>query len=71
MWRANMSGNVIILGGKGRFGRAAMAAYQQAGWRVRSLVRSVAEDPRHVIGDALDGDTVIMPRRTATSSSMP
>ncbi len=55
-----MSGNVIILGGKGRFGRAAMAAYQQAGWRVRSLVRGVAEDPRHVIGDALDGDTVIM-----------
>ncbi|MFP6771241.1 MAG: NAD-dependent epimerase/dehydratase family protein [Alphaproteobacteria bacterium] len=54
-----MSGEVIILGGKGRFGRAAMAAFQHAGWRVRALVRGVAEDPRHVIGDAFDGDTVI------------
>jgi len=35
-----MLGNVLILGAKGRFGRAAVDAFSSAGWQVRCFARS-------------------------------
>lgn len=54
-----MSGDVIILGAKGRFGRAAVSAFGGAGWRVRAFARSWAgmdaSGPvTRIAGDALD-----------------
>ncbi len=58
-----MSGKVLILGAKGRFGRAAVTAFAAAGWRVRALARSwdgqaVPPGVTVVDGDAFDADTV-------------
>lgn len=63
-----MSGDVIILGGNGRFGRAAIDAFHHAGWRVRSFVRTPWLDHGHgagrlIIGDAFDRDAVIKAAR--------
>ena len=38
-----MSRRVIILGAKGRFGRAAADTFLAAGWQVRSFARSRSE----------------------------
>ena len=58
-----MAKDVIILGAKGRFGRAAAQAFLAAGWRVRGLARdweSGRIDPRveRVTADAFDADAV-------------
>lgn len=54
-----MPGTVIILGAKGRLGRAAVDAFSAAGWRVRAFARSwagVAEraEIALIAGDAVD-----------------
>ena len=54
---------VIILGAKGRYGRAAAQAFLAAGWRVRGLARNWDTDlvdPRveRVTADAFDADAV-------------
>lgn len=54
-----MSGQVIILGARGRFGRAAVTAFLEAGWRVRALARNWSGAPSagqeiRVEGDALN-----------------
>lgn len=58
-----MAKDVIILGAKGRFGRAAAQAFLAAGWRVRGLARDWEFgriDPRveRVTADAFDADAV-------------
>jgi nucleoside-diphosphate-sugar epimerase len=58
-----MAKDVIILGAKGRFGRAAAQAFLAAGWRVRGLARdwdSARIDPRleRVTADAFDAGAV-------------
>lgn len=58
-----MAQDVIILGAKGRFGRAAAQAFLAAGWRVRGLARDWDSgwiDPRmeRVTADAFDADAV-------------
>lgn len=58
-----MTRQVIILGAKGRFGRAAAEAFLAAGWAVRGLARnwdSDLIDPRveRVTADAFDPDAV-------------
>ena len=55
-----MTGDVIVLGAKGRFGRAAVAAFLAAGWRVRALARDWSGAPpggceTRVEGDAFSG----------------
>ncbi|WP_339746622.1 NAD(P)H-binding protein [uncultured Maricaulis sp.] len=40
-----MPGQVIILGARGRFGRAAVTAFLEAGWRVRALARNWSGAP--------------------------
>jgi nucleoside-diphosphate-sugar epimerase len=55
-----MTGDVIILGAKGRFGRAAVDAFLEAGWRVRALARDWSGAPPggreiRVVGDAFSG----------------
>ena len=51
---------VIVLGAKGRFGRAAVVAFKEAGWEVTSVARawpaSVPDD--HVTADAEDADAL-------------
>lgn len=59
-----MSQHVIILGIKGRFGRAAANAFLGAGWRVRGFARNWAEtaipnEIERVNGDAFDSDALI------------
>ncbi len=52
-----MSETVIILGARGRFGRAAADAFHVAGWQVRGFARSGAENSEKIewrIGDAFD-----------------
>jgi nucleoside-diphosphate-sugar epimerase len=54
-----MTQQAIILGAKGRFGRAAVAAFLEAGWEVRALARDwtgapPAGDEIRVTGDAFD-----------------
>lgn len=58
-----MPGEVIILGAKGRFGRAAVEAFVDLGWRVRGFARSWVGTtaPRgvdRVSGDAFDAGAV-------------
>jgi nucleoside-diphosphate-sugar epimerase len=58
-----MTQQVIILGAKGRFGRAAADAFLAAGWAVRGLARSWDTglvDPRveRVTADAFDADAL-------------
>ena len=64
-----MTGKVLVLGGGGRFGRAAIEAFRQAGWGVRSLVRQASAAPSpdvdRVSGDALDPPAVIAAARGA------
>ena len=55
-----MPGRIIILGAKGRFGRAATQAFLASGWRVRAFARSwqgtAGEAGAELIaGDAFDG----------------
>jgi uncharacterized protein YbjT (DUF2867 family) len=38
------SGRILVLGGAGRFGRAAAEAFRDAGWQVASLVRGASAD---------------------------
>jgi len=58
-----MGGRVLVLGGRGRFGRAAVEAFRQAGWQVRSLARKAPTAPSGEVdiysGDALNPATVI------------
>ncbi len=54
-----MLGKLVVLGAKGRFGRAAMDAFLASGWRVRAFARSwtgVAQRAgvERVAGDAFD-----------------
>lgn len=54
-----MDGDVVVLGAKGRFGRAAVSAFAGAGWGVRAFARSwagadAADGVARVAGDALD-----------------
>jgi nucleoside-diphosphate-sugar epimerase len=58
-WRNEMAGTVVVLGAKGRFGRAAVEAFVDAGWSVTALARSWAGSPPNpqvtkVEGDAFD-----------------
>ena len=62
-----MLGNVLILGAKGRFGRAAVDAFSSAGWQVRGFARSwngtvdSAVEPAgvdRISGDAFDADVL-------------
>jgi len=58
-----MPGKVIILGAKGRFGRAAVNAFLAAGWKVRAFARSWdgvnANTPvEKISGDAFNADTL-------------
>lgn len=58
-----MGGTAIILGARGRFGRAATAAFLAAGWRVRTFARSAgnAAAPagvETVTGDAFEAAAV-------------
>ena len=58
-----MSQHVIILGLKGRFGRAAANAFLNAGWRVRGLARNwggmtFSNDIERVDGDAFDAEAL-------------
>ena len=52
---------VIILGAKGRFGRAAADAFLTAGWKVRSFARSRPEQPaaiEWIADDAFDAEAL-------------
>ena len=53
-----MTGKVIILGAKGRFGRAAMDAFQAAGWQVTAFARArfdaLSDGINFIQGDASD-----------------
>ena len=53
-----MPGKVIILGAKGRFGRAAMDAFQAAGWQVTAFARArfdaLSDEVNFIQGDASD-----------------
>jgi nucleoside-diphosphate-sugar epimerase len=58
-----MVGSVIILGAKGRFGRAAVKAFVDSGWRVTVFARSwadsaTADHVKRVEGDAFDIPTL-------------
>ncbi len=55
-----MSGEVIVLGANGRFGRAAVEAFHRSGWRVRTFSRGPIESlaVHQIIGDAFDPDAV-------------
>ncbi|MEP1144304.1 MAG: NAD(P)H-binding protein [Henriciella sp.] len=46
-----MSGRVVILGAKGRFGRSASQAFHKAGWKVRVFARNWSDA---AFGDAFD-----------------
>ncbi|MHA1127617.1 MAG: NAD(P)H-binding protein [Alphaproteobacteria bacterium] len=50
-----MTNNVLILGANGRFGRAALTAFTDAGWNVTALVRpGTAKGPNTIEADASD-----------------
>ncbi len=53
-----MNETVLVLGAKGRFGRAAVAAFREAGWSVRAFARAWdddgTDDVTRVAGDAFD-----------------
>jgi len=53
---------VIVLGAKGRFGRAAVTAFSQAGWEVTAFGRNWSDAPvdgvTRVTGDALDPEVL-------------
>ncbi|MCF6329837.1 MAG: NAD(P)H-binding protein, partial [Henriciella sp.] len=57
-----MPDKVIILGAKGRFGRAAMDAFQTAGWQVTAFARArfnaLSDGISFIQGDASDRDTL-------------
>ncbi len=56
-----MPRTVIILGAKGRFGRAAADAFVIAGWQVRSFARCPMEGSsaiKHIAGDAFDAQAL-------------
>jgi nucleoside-diphosphate-sugar epimerase len=63
-----MSATVLVLGAKGRFGRAAVAAFGAAGWTVRALVRAGPDQPwpdvETVLGDALAPKDVVRAARS-------
>lgn len=59
-----MTGSVIVLGAKGRFGRAAVDAFLDAGWRVRAVARSWQgtagrTDAERITGDAFDPSSLV------------
>lgn len=59
----NLTGNVIVLGAKGRFGRAAISAFLEAGWQVRAFARSwdgveIKSDIERITGDAFDNTSI-------------
>ena len=63
-----MSNQVIVLGAKGRFGRAAVTAFLAAGWQVRAFARSwdgVAgrSDVEYVEGSAFDAGALMAAAR--------
>ena len=64
-----MTGDVIILGAKGRFGRAATGAFLEAGWTVRTLARrwgrAAPRGAEALEGDAMDGPSLIKACRGA------
>ena len=56
-----MSGNILIVGAKGRFGRAAVMAFVRAGWNVRAFARSWGTETAmlgvtRLAGDAFGAD---------------
>jgi len=61
---------VLVLGTRGRFGRAAVTAFSQAGWHVRAFVRpgrqpDATRGVKMVEGDAFDPDAVAAAARGA------
>jgi len=50
------SQTVLVLGARGRFGRAAVAAFSQAGWQVRAFVSSGRQPERAFRGETINGD---------------
>jgi len=60
----DMTGRILVLGGAGRFGRAAAQAFRTAGWQVASLVRgsaaaAAAPGTEIIEVDARDTESVI------------
>ncbi len=58
-----MDGKVIVLGAKGRFGRASVDAFVNQGWRVRAFARQWDEREvpgrlERLSGDAFDGEAL-------------
>lgn len=58
-----ITGVVLILGAKGRFGRAAATGFIEAGWQVKLMARAWDTDSEvpaveHISGNALDSDAV-------------
>lgn len=59
-----MPGTVLILGAKGRFGRAAVQAFGEAGWTVRRFARHWdAPGAGDIAGDAFDAGAVTQAAR--------
>jgi nucleoside-diphosphate-sugar epimerase len=63
-----MSGKVIILGAKGRIGRAATKAFAEAGWQVSAFARSWSDKVGSgavelVSGNAFDADALVKATR--------
>jgi nucleoside-diphosphate-sugar epimerase len=59
-----MTGRIVVLGGAGRFGRAAAEAFRSTGWQVASLVRgssatAAAPGTEIIEVDARDSESVI------------
>ncbi len=55
-----MSDQVVVLGARGRMGRAATKAFATAGWQVRTLVREASDsgNVEMMVGDAYDAAAV-------------
>ncbi len=62
-----MAGDVIILGAKGRFGRAAVDAFLASGWRVRVFARSWSGTPGGAGVDRIAGDGLDAPGLAAAA----
>lgn len=53
-----MSKTVLILGAKGRFGRAALTAFKKENWNIRAFVRAVPADQTQSAVEYFEGDAL-------------
>jgi nucleoside-diphosphate-sugar epimerase len=65
-----MTGTVIVLGAKGRFGRAAVTAFAAAGWQVRAFARSWAGSHVPAEEEQLEGNASDIPTVTTACSNV-